>query len=118
MSAGTYNLEMEAGATFTRTITYKDPNDTAIDLTGAVIRMQVRDSIGAETVGISLTSVGTAGISVPTPTNGTFIITVTPAQNSNLDFSQGVYDLEIEYSNGVVERVLEGRVSVKPQVTQ
>ena len=44
MSAGKYNFEIEAGATFTRTITYKDSTDTAIDLTGATVRMQIRDN--------------------------------------------------------------------------
>lgn len=115
MSAGKYNFEIEAGATFTRTITYKDSEDTAIDLTGADVRMQIRDSYGEGDPLVSLSS-PSSGITF-TSNTGEFVITITATQTDNLNVRQGVYDIEIEYQSGTVERVLEGRVKVSPQVT-
>jgi len=116
MSAGKYNFEIEAGATFTRTITYKDSTDTAIDLTGATVRMQIRDNYSAQNAAISLTTPNT-GIAF-TANTGEFIITITATQTESIPFRQGVYDIEVEYPNGTVERILEGRVKVSTQVTQ
>jgi hypothetical protein len=116
MSAGKYNFEIEAGATFTRTITYKDSADTAIDLTGAEVRMQIKDNYSSTEAAVSL-STPSSGI-VFTGNTGEFTITITATQTESIDFRQGVYDIEIEYQSGVVERVLEGRVKVSPQVTQ
>ena len=55
MSAGRYNLEIEAGATFRRTITYTAANDEPVDLFGASIRMQIKDNHLSETPAVSLT---------------------------------------------------------------
>jgi len=117
MSAGKYNTEIEKGATFKRTITYKDGTDTPVDLFGASIRMQIRDNYTSETAAISIDT-SSGGISIDEPENGIFTIELTPAETESLDFRQGVYDIEIEYTEGTVERVLEGRVKIKPQVTQ
>lgn len=116
MSAGRYNFEIEAGATFSRTITYTDATDTPVDLSGAVLRMQIRDNYSAPTAAVSIDSAGN-GITM-IPVQGQFTITLTPAQTESIEFRQGVYDIEIEYSQGTVERVLEGRVKIKSQVTQ
>ena len=121
MSAGKYNFIIEKGATFTRTFTYKDPSDVAIDLTGAVIYMQIRDNYSAEVAAINIDSDnigGNGGITISDPATGVFVITITDEQTTSIPFAQGVYDIEIHYGNGSVERVLEGRVKVKPQVTQ
>lgn len=115
MSAGKYNFEIEAGATFTRTITYKDSEDTAIDLTGSEVRMQIRDNYGAGNPLVSLSS-PSSGITF-TSNTGEFILTITATQTESLNIRQGIYDIEIEYQSGTVERVLEGRVKVSPQVT-
>lgn len=118
MSAGKYNFEIEKGATFSRTFTYKDPSDVAIDLTGAVIKMQIRDNYTSETAAVNIDSDTLGGITIADPATGEFVITITDEQTAAIPFAQGVYDIEIHYGNGSVERVLEGRVKVKSQVTQ
>lgn len=115
MSAGRYNLEIEAGATFRRTITYTAANDEPVDLFGASIRMQIKDNHLSETAAVSLTI--SNGITITQPEDGEFVIELTPSQTESIPFRQGVYDIEIEYTEGTVERVLEGRVKVTPQVT-
>ena len=116
MSAGRYNFEIEEGATFTRTITYTDNEDTAIDLAGSTVRMQIRDNYAAADAVISLSTPNT-GITLSNET-GKFTITMTATQTESLGIKQGVYDIEVEYSNGTVERILEGRVKISRQVTQ
>lgn len=116
MSAGKYNFEIEAGATFSRTITYKDSDNDAIDLSGSTVRMQIRNNYSSSDAAISLTTPST-GIAF-TSNTGEFTITMTAAQTSAFTFRQGVYDIEIEYSGGTVERILEGRVKISSQVTQ
>jgi hypothetical protein len=116
MSAGKYNFEIEAGATFTRTITYKDSTDTPIDLNGSSVRMQIRDNYSSTEAAVSL-STPSSGI-VFTGNTGEFTITITATQTESIDFRQGVYDIEIEYQSGFVERILEGRVKISSQVTK
>jgi len=116
MSAGRYNFEIEEGATFTRTITYTDNADTAIDLAESTVRMQIRDNYGATNAVISLSTPST-GITLSSET-GKFTVTMTATQTESLGIKQGVYDIEVEYSNGTVERILEGRVKISKQVTQ
>jgi hypothetical protein len=116
MSAGRYNFEIEEGATFTRTITYTDNEDTAIDLAGSTVRMQIRDNYSAADAVISLSTPST-GITLSNET-GKFTITMTATQTESLGIKQGVYDIEVEYDNGTVERILEGRVKISRQVTQ
>ena len=116
MSAGRYNFEIEEGATFTRTITYTDNANTAIDLAESTVRMQIRDNYGATNAVISLSTPST-GITLSSET-GKFTVTMTATQTESLGIKQGVYDIEVEYSNGTVERILEGRVKISKQVTQ
>jgi len=116
MSAGRYNFEIEEGATFTRTITYTDSEDTAIDISNATVRMQIRDNYSSETAAISLSSPSN-GITLSNET-GKFIINITATQTESLGIKQGVYDMEVEYDTGTVERILEGRVKISRQVTQ
>jgi len=116
MSAGRYNFEIEEGATFTRTITYTDNANTAIDLAESTVRMQIRDNYGAANAVISLSTPST-GITLSSET-GKFTVTMTATQTESLGIKQGVYDIEVEYSNGTVERILEGRVKISKQVTQ
>ena len=116
MSAGRYNYTIEAGATFSRTITYTDPEDTPIDLSGSVIRMQIRDNYSSEEAAISVST--TDGGIVLTGDPGVFVLTLTPELTGSIPFRQGVYDIEIEYADQTVERVLEGRVKISTQVTQ
>ena len=115
MSAGKYNLDIEAGATFRRTITYTAANDEPVDLFGALIRMQIKDNHLSETAAISLSV--SSGITITEPEDGEFVIEITAAQTESIPFRQGVYDIEIEYTEGTVERILEGRVKITPQVT-
>jgi hypothetical protein len=129
MAAGRYSFVIEQGATVNFQIAYTDSNGTPVDLTGYQARMQIRPNIGSNDVYITLSSsldpCGTGlnlsgSNSINPPTSGTIGIYISAVSSSQLDFAQGVYDLELATGSGdcyVVTRILEGEVRLSKNVT-
>lgn len=115
MTAGIYDIIIEKGATWNPVITWKNSDGTAIDLTGYSARLQVRESVTASSTVISLTS--GSGITLG-GTAGTISLLLSATDTAALTFEKGVYDLELVSGSGVVYRVLQGRVTVSPEVTR
>lgn len=118
--ADRHNIVFEQGATFQRTINWKDPQGNPIDLTGYRIRMQVRQLPSSSTTLLdydtnSLASGMHAGSLDAT---GVIAITIDPSVTSALSFSNADYDLTATSPGGVVYRLLEGKASVSPGVTR
>lgn len=114
MSAGTYHIKIEQGATFSLTLTYKDSNDAAINLTGYSARLQMRKNINDSSTVVSLTE--SSGLTLGGAA-GTIVITISATTTASLDPAEGVYDLEIE-TGGVVTRLLSGTYEVSREVTR
>lgn len=110
---GRLDLVIQQGATFNPVWTWKI-DGTAVNLTGYTARLTVRDTYGGTAL-VTLTS--GAGTIVLGGAAGTIqpvmSATVTGALSAP---ATGVYDLEL-VSGSVVRRLLEGRVSVTPEVT-
>jgi len=129
MAAGRYSFVIEQGATVNFQIAYTDSNGTPVDLTGYQARMQIRPTIDSSTVYITLSSsldpCGTGlnlsgSNSINPPTSGTIGVYISAVSSSQLDFTQGVYDLELATGSGdcyVVTRLLEGEVRLSKNVT-
>ena len=128
MSAGRYSFTIEQGATLDFELAYKDSNDNPIDLTGYQGRMQIRPSIGSDTVYITLSSsldadgtgLNFSGSNGSTPpTSGSIGIFISANSSSQLDFNEAVYDLEIVSGSTypTVTRLLEGQVQLSKNVT-
>jgi len=88
---------------------YKPP----VDLTGAKARMQVRHQVGGAVL-LELTTED-GGLEITSP--GTLVRTLSAAQTAALTWTDGVYDLEVEYADGTVQRYLQGVVTVSREVT-
>jgi len=88
---------------------YKPP----VDLTGATARMQIRAGIGGALL-LELTTEN-GGLTITGP--GTLVRTLSAAQTAALTWTEGVYDLEVEYADGTVQRYLQGKVTVSREVT-
>ncbi|WP_301361832.1 hypothetical protein [Stutzerimonas nitrititolerans] len=88
---------------------YKPP----VDLTGATARMQIRAGIGGALL-LELTTEN-GGLAITGP--GTLVRTLSAAQTAALTWTEGVYDLEVEYADGTVQRYLQGKVTVSREVT-
>ena len=113
MTAPTFNVTIEQGATFTKSIAIE-----GLDLTDASARLQARPSYTGDAV-VSLTSEVGGGI----------VITVTDVENSILDITitatntAGLkrhlrYDLEVELANGTVYRLLQGKMMLNKEITK
>jgi hypothetical protein len=126
MSAGSFTLALEQGATYRRTFTWGtagtpdvDGNPTLgtpHDLTGCTARMQIRQAYGkpvlleatTENDGIVLGGV-----------DGTIELALSDTMTDAVALrSPGRYDLEVMYPSGDVVRVLEGPVTVDLNITR
>lgn len=123
MAAGRYSITIEQGATFELVATYKNSSGTPVDLTSYGARMQIRSTHDSNVTLVSLTTTldsDGSGITI-TPSSGSLYIRLSAASSSALNFSQGVYDLEIYSGSGNTEyvtRILEGNVKLYKQVTR
>lgn len=114
MAAGAYDMVCEQGSTFSRTLTVKDSNGDARDLSSHTARMQVRRTTSSSTTIIELT---TANGRISTTSSGEIVLSISATDTAALT-SGGVYDLEIEDSGGNVERVVEGIFTLDLEVTR
>jgi len=88
---------------------YKPP----VDLTGATARMQIRAQVGGAVLLELTTANGDLAFTGP----GTITRTLSAAQTAALTWTEAVYDLEVEYADGTVQRYLQGAVTVSREVT-
>jgi hypothetical protein len=116
MTAANSNFVIDQGANWFITVVYKDSAGTPINLTGYTAALQIRDTYADTTTDLSLSSPN-GGITI-TAATGTLAITATAEQTGAIAAGNYVYDLEITSSGGVVTRLIQGKISVSPQVTR
>lgn len=121
MTAGRYNITIEQGATFSLPITVSDiiSGSTVLrDLTGYTARMKVKENVDDTTSLIDLTTEnGRITIAANQVTDtGELSLLLSAALTASLDFDRAVYDLEL-VNGSVVERLLQGKVTFKKEVT-
>lgn len=103
------NLVIDQGTTFTTTITVTDDEGTALDLNGYTGAAQIRKHY---------TSSNSVNFTVSiTAATGEVTLSLTANATANIVAGRYVYDCELTNS-GTVSRVLEGIVTVTPQVTR
>ena len=111
MAAGKYNFTLEQGTTFSREITVQD-SGSAMNLTGYTPRMQMRSTHDSSTIALTFTA------SVSNAAQGKIQLSATDTLTSAVEEGIYVYDLEIESSSSGVTRLMEGNVTVTPEVTR
>jgi hypothetical protein len=110
------NFEVDQNATFTFQVQYTEEDEiTAIDLTGATAKLQVRDTQGGSKLAFTLTS-PVGGITIDGPT-GTLTIKMTPTQTNKLFYPKSSYDIMVIDSNGNKIKLLEGFLTLSRSVT-
>lgn len=116
MTAATYNLNIEQGATFEESFVVRDSSNNLMDLTGYTARMQIRPFVSSPEVLLDASTVN--GILVITALEGRIDLVLSPLQTEQLLYTTSVYDLEIEDASGKVTRLVQGTVNVSQQVTR
>ena len=111
MSAGTYNFTIEQGTTFSRVLTFQE-NGSAMNLTGYSVASQMRSTHDSSSI------VATFSGSVTNASSGQITLSLTNSQTSAIEEAIYVYDVEITSGAGSVTRILEGNITVTPEVTR
>lgn len=108
-----YNLQIEAGATFRRTLEYTTEAGDLFDLTGYTARLQMRETATSTTTALDITP----SIDV---TFALVHIELTAAQTSTLTLPKYVYALEITGPGTTPEviRLIEGQAIISPEVVR
>jgi len=115
MPAGIYDITAEQGATFARTLTWRDALAVPIVLTGYTAKMQVRKSLDADSALLTLSTV--SGITLGGAA-GTIALEVSASKMSQVPAGTYYYDLELTDSAGKVTRLLQGKFTVVREVTR
>ena len=111
MAAGTYNFIVEQGATFNRILTVKE-NNSAMNLTGYSVASKMRSTHDSSTV------VGPVTCTISNASGGEITMSMTSSTSSAIEEGIYVYDLEITSGTSIVTRLLQGEVTVNPEVTR
>lgn len=121
MPSAKYNIIMEQGADFERSLTLYNPDGTTVDVLGADAKMQVRPTFGSSTL---IVEASNDDDRITMGDNGTIFIRIPYTVTESL--APGIYqwDLEVTFHDAEVpetitgrDRVLEGSCEITPQVT-
>ncbi len=107
------NLTLDQGATFNSDVTVKDANGNAFNLTGYTASAKMAKGYASTKTRKVITCVVNGD-----PTTGIVTMSLTADQTSDCEEGRYVYDLEIlQTSSSTITRVIEGVITVRPQVT-
>ncbi len=102
------NLVIDQGSTFTYSARLSDIANHDIDFSDYTVSGSIRKSYEANT-------------SVPLQANivgSTLNLSLNSASTTALEACRQVYDVEITDTNGIVTRLIEGIVTISPEVTK
>ena len=107
-----YDFDIYKGTTFSLSLTLKDSDSVAINLSGYSVSGFLRYNYGSSGKLCDLNAVKT------TPASGIVTLTVVPSGTAALPCGYAFYDLQIlNTGDGVITRVLDGKASIHPEVT-
>ena len=107
------NLTVDQGTSFTSDVTVKDANGNAFDLTGYTANAKMAKGFASTRTRTTITTTVAADA-----TTGVVTLSLSSTVTAGLDAERYVYDLEItQTSSGNVTRVIEGIITVRPQVS-
>ncbi len=110
--ASILNQVIDQGTTFSKQITvYETDGTTVQNLTGYTVAAQLRKNYTS-------TAYTTINATNNAPTSGVIVMSLTAVQTATLKSGRYVYDLQITAADTTVTRVLEGVITIRPEVTK
>ena len=111
--ASILNQVIDQGATYSKQITvYENDGTTIQNLTGYTATSQLRKNYTS-------TAYTTILATIQTPaTNGIIVMSLTAVQTAALKSGRYVYDLQITAADATVTRIIEGVITIRPEVTK
>jgi hypothetical protein len=113
--AGEYDITIEQGSGFSLPLTYEAPEGSLVDLTGGTGRLHVRSKYGATDKLIELT---TENGGMELGDDGSIELCMSAEDTAGLNFSRGVYDLDIVPPAGEPYKIINDTVFLKREVTR
>jgi len=105
------NLFVDAGSDYSNIITVSSTNGQPLNLSGYTVASQMRKSYSSSTVYAFTASVYDAA-------NGRVRLQLSASNSSAIPAGRWLYDVEITSAAGSKTRVVEGIVTITPQITQ
>lgn len=106
-------LYLDQGTTFSNIINLTDDITNAyINVSGYVVRSQMRRSYFSANASANITC------TITDAANGEITMSMTAANTANLKAGRYLYDVEVVDTNGNVSRILEGIISITPEITK
>lgn len=113
MRAPFFPLVIEKGSDFDLRFTLLDDSNNPIDLTGHIVRSQIRSSYGEDAQLLAtFTTINTLGA------DGVVHFRLSSSVTASLPAGKAVYDVEWEDNTGYVSKILRGVVIVHPEATR
>lgn len=109
--ATTVYLDVDQGSDFASIIDLENDDNTAINLTGFTVYSQFRKSYGSVNAYSFVASVYSA-------TEGKIQLSLLGSFTSSIRAGRYVYDVEIVSANNIRTRVIEGILTINPEVTK
>lgn len=106
---------IQAGATFTRVITIKNPDGTAMDLTGYTARGMLKKHYKDTSPALDLSL--SSRLVITTPASGVLTLSISATDTGALA-GDYFFDIEIQSAGGIVYRPVQGVFHVDPEVTK
>lgn len=103
------NLTIDQGSNYSVIVDLTTANGSAMNLTGYTGRGQMRKSPYSSTA---------KDFTVAVANTGTVTLSMTSDYTSNITSGRWLYDVEVISDSGIVTRVLEGIVTVTPEITR
>jgi len=113
--ASTLNVTIDQGTDFHRQITIKDSLGVPIDLTGYTCVAKAKVNYNSPTTSFTFT------MTIPTPLSGIIDWDLPHAQTEDInldDNTEYYYNMDLIDAGGVVQRILEGVITLDPSVYQ
>jgi len=104
------NITIEQGSTFSLAFDVNDSNGDPFDLAGHTITGQMRKHYKTSNVAASFTTA--------IANTNEITLSLTAIQTANIVADRYVYDVEMDDGSSTITRVIEGVVSVTPEVTR
>lgn len=113
MAAAVYNIVLEQGASWTKTIKISEADKKSKNLTGYTGKAQLRVTPNDTNPLLEISFVF-----LEPRTSGKITLSLTASQTATLVTSPVLYDVIITSSSGIVTRILQGTATVSPRITR
>lgn len=105
------NIIIDQGTDFSANLNVTDDSGNALNLSTYTIASQIRKHYTSSNSVSFSTSTANAE-------NGIILLNISANTTSNMNAGRYVYDVELTSNTGIVTRLVEGYVTIHPQVTR